>query len=220
MTRITRGLSAFVFAILMLLASRAWGDQDNRTAPGEVAYHYVGRVKLNFATGTATILGYITHLKGVPATTSLFSGSPSEATAFFTFRADTTFQALAGNGNLGGSFAVAPALITPGPIKMYFTPNPAHNWDSPDTFSSGQLIATFAREVEQQVLIGPIATNTASAPLTSSSKFDFGGQKLDLGQLIPRGVTNVTTANAMPLVGSTAVTVTFAFAGYALGFGD
>ena len=212
--------AAVILAASMLFAPVSRAD-DRRAGSGQVLYHYVGRVKLNFATGTATILGYFTHLEGVPASASMFSGAPGESTAYFTFRADTPFQALAGNGDLGGGvFAVSPVLITPGDIKMYFSGSPAHSWDNPDSFSPGQPIATFARQLEQLALIGPIGTNTASAVLTSSTKFDFGGVQLDLARLLPVGVTNVTTGNNAPLAGSNAATVIFAFAGYGLAFGN
>jgi hypothetical protein len=151
-------------------------------------------------------------MEGVPATAALFNGNPSESTALFTIRADVTFAPLPANGD------IAPVLIHPGPINMYFTPNPAHNWDDPATFSNGQSIAIFARETEQLAIIGPIGTNTASAKLTSSARFSFGGANFDIGQLIPRGVTNVTTGSITLLSGSVFPTPIFGFAGYGLAF--
>jgi hypothetical protein len=202
---------ALAIAAVSIFASSAWGESEGRVLAGQVAYHYVGRVTLDLSKGTATILAYVTHLEGVPPATPLFNGNPSESTAFFTIRADATFQFLAPNGD------VSPVLTNPGPIRMYFTRNPAHNWASADTFSSGQLIATFARQQEQLATIGLIATNTASAGLISSTKFQFGGQNFDIGQLIPRGVTNVTTGSNMP-VSTSQTTATFPFAGFGLAF--
>lgn len=205
-------------ALLFAPVSRA---EDGRAGAGQVLYHYVGRVKLDFRTSTATIIAYFTHLQGTPASASMFSGFPSESTAYFTLRADATFQPIAGNGDLGGgNFAVAPVLITPGEIKMYYSPNPKHSWDDPDSFASGTAIATFARQLEQLALIGPIGTNTASATLTSSTKFDFGGTQLDIARLLPVGVTNVTTGNNAPLPNHEPGTVIFAFAGYGLAFAN
>lgn len=205
-------------ALLFAPVSRA---EDGRAGAGQVLYHYVGRVTLDFRTSTATIIAYFTHLQGTPASAPMFSGVPGESTAYFTLRADATFQPIAGNGDLGGgNFAVAPVLITPGEIKMYYSPNPAHSWDNPDSFSSGQQIATFARQLEQLALIGPIGTNTASATLTSSTKFDFGGVQVDIARLLPVGVTNVTTGNNIPLAGGQPGTVTSAFAGYGLAFAN
>jgi len=211
MTRIARGLAVAAMAVSMC-ASSAWGDSDGRVSAGQVVYHYVGRVKLDFVHGTATVIAYVTHLEGAPATAALFSGPPSEATAFFTIRADVKFTSLPPNGD------IAPSLTTPGPIYMYYTRNPAHNWDAPDTFSNGQLIATFAREEEELATIGLIATNTASAKLISSTKFQFGGQNFDFAQLIPRGVTNVTTGSLTFLSGSMLPTPILGFAGYGLAF--
>ena len=72
MTKSGRGL-AFVAMAVSMFASTAWGDSDARVSPGQVVYHYVGRVKLDFVHGTATILAYVTHLEGVPSTVSLAS---------------------------------------------------------------------------------------------------------------------------------------------------
>lgn len=221
MKNILTSLGISVLAVSAFLAPRAFSAEGrDRTPSSQVAYHYIGRVTLNFQTGSAVILAYFTHLDGVPAGVSLFAGSPSESTAFFTLRADASFQPLAGNGNLGGgSFAVTPALIQPGDIKVYFTAGPKHDWSDPNTFSNGQLIATFSRELEQLAILGPTSTNTASAILQSSADVAFNGMQFDFGRLLPRGVTNVTAGSSIPLAGSTATTAIFAFAGYGLAIG-
>ncbi|MDQ6708367.1 MAG: hypothetical protein M3Z85_20600, partial [Acidobacteriota bacterium] len=93
------------------------------------------------------------------------------------------------------------------------------DWNDPNTFSNGQLIATFSRELEQMAIIGPTSTNTASAALQSSAEVAFNGMQVDFGRLLPRGVTNVTAGASTPLAGSTATSPIFAFAGYGLAVG-
>jgi hypothetical protein len=222
MKRIPLSVGVSVLAVSVFLAPRAFSADDGRgrIRSSRVAYHYIGRVALNFQTGSAVILAYFTHLDSVPADVSLFAGLPSESTAFFTLRADVSFKPLAGNGDLGGgSFAVTPALIQPGTIKVYFTANPKHDWNDPNSFSNGQLIATFSRELEQLAILGPTSTNTASAALQSSVEVTFNDTLFDLGRLLPRGVTNVTAGASTPLAGSTATTPILAFAGYGLAIG-
>lgn len=187
----------------------------DRAGPGTAVWHYVGRVSLNFTNGTGTVYGYFTAIEGVGAGPALFKGTPSESTAYFTFRADIRFMPLAGNGDFGSQFAVFPTFVLPGDFKVYYSANPSANWTRPDTFSSGQLIATLARKAEQFATIGPVATNTATARLTSGDEFTFGNRAYDSREIV-RAVTNVTTGNAIPLSGSTPVTPSFAFAGYGL----
>src|SRR3954447_10953427 len=180
-------------------------DEDGKVAAGQVAYHYVGRVSLNFQTGRGVVFGYLTTLHGLPGGAALFNGIPSESTAYFTFRADVSFQPLMPNGDLGGgAAAIVPVLIAPGEFKMYFSANPSRTWSDPQGFSNGRLIANLSRELEQLALIGPISTNTATALLESSPRFVFNGREVDLGRIIANGVTNVTTGNNAPLPGSTA----------------
>lgn len=216
-----RCLCSAALAATFLLASqpRAFCQEKTRISAGEVAYHYIGRVSLNFVTGKAIIVGYFTTLNGVPATIPLFHGSPSESTALFTFRADADFQPLPGNGVVGGAPAVLPALIAPGDFKVYFTANPSHNWSDPDSFSNGQLVATFLRAAEQLALLGSVGMNTASASITSSERFSLGDVRIDLGRLLARGVTNVTMGNNAPLPGSTPTAPIFGFGGYGVAIG-
>lgn len=195
-------------------------DAGKSAGGGRIAYQYVGRVSLNFATGTGVVYGYFTQMDGLPASTSLFRGTPGEANALLTFRADISFQPLPGNGDLGGGqFAVNPAIVKPGEFSVYYSASPNHNWSDPDSFSKGQLAAAFLRAGEQYVLTGPIGINTASATLQTSSRVSVDGVVLDLGKLLPRGVTNITTGSNTPLTGSTPVAPVFAFAGYGLAIG-
>jgi hypothetical protein len=202
-----------VLSMCTLLPVRAEDDSNNRgrVPAGSIVYHYTGRVNL----GTGTVYGYFTQIAGLSSPAVLFKGTPSEATAMLTFRADITFMPLPGNGDLGGGqFAVTPLLVSPGDFKVYFDPNPSRKWDDAKTFSTGQVIATFSRTIDQQTVLGPISTNTASATLKSSSSITLDMRHFDLGQLVPDGVTNITTGPNLPLTGGT-----FAFGGFGLAVG-
>ncbi len=215
-------LIRFLFCALLIAlpAAAQPGNRGMRLAGGRIAYQYTGRIALDFTKGTGVVTGYFTQFAGLP-TEALFNGTPSESTAFLTFRADINFLPLPGNGALGpNNFAVLPTLVAPGPFKVYFTANPSHSWNDAASFATGNLIGTFAREGEQFSLIGPIGLNTASAALESSAPFTLGGAERSLRRIVPRGVTNITTGNNVPLSGSTPTAPIFAFADYALTIGD
>ena len=216
-----RRVLAIAASLLAIPGLAASDDGGRGPAAGRIAFQYTGRVSLNFLTGSGVVYGHLTLLDGLPAGTSLFQGAPSEATALLTFRANIQFQPLPPNGDLGGgNFAVMPILVTPGDFSVYYTSNPKHDWSNPDTFSSGQPVATFARQVEQFSVLGAISINSASAELRSSAPFPMGGRYFNLRSLVPNGVTNITTGPNAPLPGSTQTSPIFAFAGYALAIGN
>jgi hypothetical protein len=187
-------------------------DRDDASPAAWIVYHYVGRVTLNLATGKADVVGYFTHID--PISGSLFNGAASENTAFFTFRAQVSFQPLATNGD------ISPILNNAGPFNVYFTANPNHSWNDFNSFSHGQVIAIFERRLEQLTLIGPISTNTASAKLVSSADFTFGGEQFNFRNIAPHGITNATTGSSTALPGSAFPILTFPFAGYGIAIGD
>jgi hypothetical protein len=218
-----RGLGALAAVLIAFPAVLPAADDNSHLNPaaGRIAYHYVGRVSLNFLNGTGIVYGYLTDLAGVTTAASLFHGTPGENTALLTFRANINFQPLPGNGPIGnGQFAVTPTLVTPGDFQIYFTPSPAHDWTDPNTFSSGQVVATLARGLEQFSVLATFSSNAGSAALQSSAPFSLNGHNMNLRDLFPSGVTNITTAPAIPLPGSTPTAPIFAFAGYALTIGD
>lgn len=219
------GATAAVISFLLVSPAAAIAGDDGagdrvRFQGGQVVYQYTGRVSLDFIKGTGVVYGYLTQFAGLPAA-SLFTGTPSEATARLTFRADITFRPLPGNGDLGpNSVSVLPILVEPGDFKLFLATGGTHAWADPATFSNGTQIANFARASEQFAIIGPVGVNTASAALKNSTTFTIDGDSFNFRRLAPKGVTNVTTGNNAPLPGSTPVTPTFAFAGYALAIGN
>jgi hypothetical protein len=211
-----RIVTAAAVALMAHAVAIAGGIETQREAGG-IAFHYVGRVQLNFLDNTGIVYGYMTALSGTGSTGSLFMGTPSEATAYLTFRANIKFKVLPGNGVLGtDQFAVTPILVEPGTWSIYFMSNPAHNWDDPDTFSGGQVVATLDRPVEQFSVYPTFSINAGAAVLKSSVPFTIGGQTHNLRALMPHGLVDITSGPPIPLSGSTATGPIFAFSGYSL----
>ena len=212
-------MAAALAATLQPAALLADGADAQKDAGG-IPYHYVGRVKLNFLDSTGVVYGYITALSGVKTFAPLFNGAPSEATAYLTFRADIKFQPLPGNGPLGpGQFAANPIMVEAGTWSIYVTHNPAHQWDDPDTFSNGQTVAVLDRALEQFSVYPTFSINAGAAVVESSTPFTLGGRTINLRDLMPRGVVNITSGSPIPLAGSTQVSPIFGFAGYSLAAG-
>jgi len=99
-----------------------------------VACHFVIRAYLNIGAdgqGVAEVAGYITDVPGI--SDSLFNGSPSENTAFLTFRSDlVTLTPLPPNG------VVNLERVSAGTFNIYFNSVPNGDWGDPNSFSSGQ----------------------------------------------------------------------------------
>src|ERR1700680_4931169 len=89
----SRTLPVLVTALTVLLSGIfSPGEAQQRPRPkaqqipaAAIACYFVGRGFLN-AIGQGEVVGYFTNINGIPA--PLFSGDPSEKTAFFTFRSD------------------------------------------------------------------------------------------------------------------------------------
>ena len=79
-------------SILLLGALAPSEAQDSPPLPvpaTQVVWQHVGRFYLNPTTGQAVYAGYLVHLNPISNSgVSLFNGSPSESTAYFTFSTD------------------------------------------------------------------------------------------------------------------------------------
>src|ERR1017187_9723207 len=118
--------------------------QEGRPPVGRVAYHFVARL-LQSPTGTFFVIGYVNFLDGVSA--PLFDGTPGEKTALMTFRSDV-FSATQQLSN--GNVMVLNWPSTPAPVvRFYLNNSPKQDWNTPDSFSSGQLIGSFSARVGQ-----------------------------------------------------------------------
>lgn len=183
-------------------------DSDKHPA-SRVVWHHVARALLN-PNGTGQVIGYASQIDGVAG--SVFNGTPSEATAFFTFRTDTfSLTPLPDNGD------VHVTLLSPGTLNVYFNADPANDWKQPDTFSSGQLIATFHRAETMLIVLGSLQTDTASFQLESSKDFTFRGQTLGFETLSPNGINITNSASNTPLLtGMADFPIAFPFGGHAV----
>ncbi|WP_257388032.1 hypothetical protein [Tahibacter caeni] len=168
--------------------------------PGELAWYVTGRF-YERADHSLADYGYFLHLAGIEA--DLFDGKPSERTAHFTFAAEPFTARGVSNGDL--KLGLDPA----GDFSVYLQPEPAGDFDDPQSFARGQRIATFRRV---SVVVGTtleagkphdthplLSSNVFSARLLISNPFEFAGRRYDLRHQIGKGVTQFGTAAAASL---------------------
>ena len=202
---------AIVFAVWQCQA-RAQEPMQNRapktqqTPTGRVVWDHVGRVFLNPTTGQFVYVGYLANID--PIDGSLFNGSPSESTAYFTFSTD-----LAQLTPLPTNNDVALDLVSAGTFSVYYNANPGANWSDPASFAKGKRIATFHRKESIFQLIGPVSLHSLSETLMWSSNFEFGDQTYNFNRIAPNGITFAQFFSAAPKAGTTDYLVTFAGAG-------
>ncbi|MDY7230161.1 hypothetical protein [Hyalangium rubrum] len=184
-----------------------------------VAWYVTGRFYVT-PDGATQDLGYFLHLQGIQG--ELFTGEPSEQTAWFTFRSDPFKARPVTNGDL------SIGLDTVGGFTLYLQRPPSASFDKPDSFSHGLRIASFRRVslVMGTTLSTPGGTqdlmslNVFTAALTWSQEFEFHGVKYDLARLLPHGITQWGDASATPLTPvPSGFEKVFAFVGSAIAVG-
>jgi hypothetical protein len=187
-------VSILAMALLALAISIVpMSAEDGRPPVGRVAYHFLARL-LQSPTGTFFVIGYVNFLDGVSA--PLFDGAPGEKTALITFRSDLISAAPLVNGNV----VVLNWPSTPAPVvKFYLNNHPNQDWNTPDSFSSGQLIGSFSARVGQVAITGSTAVVTFSNDWVSTRDFFLGGKMYNLGQLSPGGGTISNYLSAVPV---------------------
>jgi hypothetical protein len=89
-----------------------------------VVCYLVGRIYFDNK-GNAEVAGYFTDINGIGASDSLFNGTPSESTAFFTFHTTVSISSLPGNGD------ITPLLGSAGLYDIYYNPAPKGDWSNP-----------------------------------------------------------------------------------------
>jgi hypothetical protein len=175
------GILTALALCLSLNAHAQRNNQQSNIAASTVNCYFVGRAYLN-TTGHGQVVGYFTHIKGIHG--SLFNGSPSEATAYFTFRSDIfSLTPLLANGDIGLDF------VSAGTFDIYYNANPNGDWSNPNTFSDGQLVARFYRDETLFLQIGPVSHHVLTETLLDSSNFRFDNQTYSFKQLTPDGFT-------------------------------
>jgi hypothetical protein len=201
---------AIVFAVWQCPA-RAQGYMPNtalktqQTPTGRIVWRHVGRVFVN-PNGQFVYVGYLFNID--PIDGSLFDGSPSESTAYFTFSTDLAQLTPLPNNN-----DVALDLVSAGTFSVYYNATPGADWSDPASFSRGKRIATFHRKESLYQQIGPIALHSLSETLMWSSNFEFGGQAYNFNRIAPNGITFAQFLSAVPQKGTADYPVTFAGAG-------
>jgi hypothetical protein len=183
-----------------------------------VAWYVTGRFYVAPDKSTQD-LGYFLHLQGIQG--HLFSGEPSEQTAFFTFRSEPFKARPVTNGDL------SLGLDTVGDFTLYLKRQPGASFDKPHSFSDGEPIARFRRAsvVMGTTLNAPSGTgllslNVFTATLIWSQEFEFGGSRYDLGRLIPHGITQWGDASTTQLAPAPhGFEKVFAFVGSAIALG-
>jgi hypothetical protein len=175
---------------------------------GHVASHGLERDIIN-ADGTGEGAGYFTFIEGIPG--PFFAGSPSEATAFFTFRSAPFSTEVILNG------AVVPLLHPPGRFTIYLNTVPNGNWNNFTTFSQGQPIAILEFGTTQDIRSGSVQIGYTSARLSASSDFEFNGRRFNLNDLFPNGVTITFIVNPTPLNTSYPLIFSLGFSSFAIG---
>ena len=165
--------------------------------------------------GTAQWIGDRPYLAGI--TGSFFSGTPSESTAFFTFRSMPFQEQMIPNGNLTELFPTSAS----GPVQIgvYFNPMPNGNFQQPDTFAEGQLIAYLQPQRATGTFTGSLATATGTYDLVSSVDFIFGGQIYNLAKLTPALTVSLLFGAPVSVSYGGSTAISSSFGGYALAVG-
>lgn len=181
-------------ALALLASGLANTVEAQPTGAGGLVAHYVARIYIDPATGQAQCVGYFTNIAGITA--SLFNGTPGEETAYFTFRSDVfQLSPLPANGDL------QPDLFTAGSYAIYFNPQPIGDLDHPDSFSSGQPIATFKRP-ESFVSLSPQSFHSViREELVSTQALRFNGHNYDFSAIAPGGLTLMDVGSTTQLPG-------------------
>ncbi|PYU70099.1 MAG: hypothetical protein DMG49_11910 [Acidobacteria bacterium] len=120
---------------------------------------------------------------------------------------------------VNGSIAWA-TLQAGSTLSVYFNVSPHGDWSNPDSFSGGQLIATFRRTEGFFTCSGDLnllntCSNVISGKLASSADFTFNGKTLNFNRSVALGLTNVTPMIDTSFPGFAAV-----FVGYDLTIGE
>ncbi len=196
-----RTICLFFILIVALTGNVALGDDDGdqRLPAGTFAYHFLARISFFAPPTPPELVGYIAFIEGVPG--PFFDGAPGEATAFFTLRLTSTPPPIL----LSPGSNVAVTVIPPGAtFDVYFDETPNQDWAKPDSFSDGELIATFEESWFAGTSIAEpdgsgVSYNLFSSDLKFSKRFRFNGEKIDFKKLIPNGVTINNFASGTPV---------------------
>jgi len=174
---------------------------------GQVASHGLERDALN-ADGTGEGAGYFTFIQGIPG--PFFAGQPGEATAFFTFKTERFSTGVIRNGS------VTALLHPPGRFTIYLNNAPNGNWNDFTTFAQGHAIAIVEFGTTQDVNTGSGQIGYTSAKIIESADFEFQGQRFNLHDLFPHGLTIAFNTNPTPINSSFPLVFCLGFTSFAI----
>jgi|GEM_PF-1017448 len=164
-----------------------------REPSGRVDMHFIVRLMVNPNNGKSEVIGFLTYKEGI--NTPFFDGPPSEKTAHFTLRIpDLSAVQISNTGNVNIQLRPPGSLL-----KIYLNDRPNQDWDNPDSFSQGRLVATYYEDVAQLINMGPVAESTATFHLTFSEDFNFRGKTYNFGSGGLSAVTAVSYFNSTPI---------------------
>jgi hypothetical protein len=122
-----------------LAAGVALWAQQKAQPGGALANQSIGRVYF-LADGSVELYGYFTHVEGVGV--PLFDGAVSAQTARYTFRTSPSGLDYVQNLPIMQLFA-RPQAGAATNMKVYYDATPDQDMEEPETFSDGQLVATY-----------------------------------------------------------------------------
>ena len=161
------------------------GDALGTAGSPENAIEFLGR--LDQTAGSFTGYGYLTHVSGLDqeqlyaggAGGDLFSDGALEDSARFTFRFETELTSRAVKEPL---FVVD----SEGTIEFFFNPEPAGDFDDPDSFGQGESVAEGTLSVQDVIdVYAPntgIAIATGALTIGSVESFELDGESAELGE--------------------------------------
>jgi hypothetical protein len=194
-----RKRNALGFGVMLLFAgswTQALAQPAQIVPAGRTVLTFVNRLVIN--PPQVQVFGYFPTVEGLPG--PLFSGTPGESTAYFTWSLDAAGAVQIQNGDATAAGSAGVAVLPSGrDLNVYFNANPGQNWSNPASFSAGQLVATFRSTTGTQTGSGPVAMVTQSYVLVSSTPFQFKGETYDLGRMLPNGMTFIALSGNVPL---------------------
>jgi hypothetical protein len=206
----TRNVQLCILTLVALIGGFLLPAGAQQTPPSAVACNFVGRFYLNPISLQGEVVGYFTNIHGIfdGLSAPLFNGTPSERTAFFTFRSDVfSLDALPANGDL------ELFLVSAGKFNVFFNPAPNCDWSNPDTFSNGQQIANFTRPEVLDLQFESTSQHIITETLISSRFFTFKGQNYNFSEIIPGGITLFEAISNTPLPATASFSIVLPFAG-------
>ena len=149
------------------------------SAVGDVQFQFIGHASLPSPPPALaqTQYGYLTYVNGISGAETIFNPGPqNEATALFTFYADTIVERLTINGPL----RIFERL---GTMTIYLDTTPDGDFANPDSFRDGLPVQTSELRLQaiQDTLTG-VVNVTSVHTITSSDFFHLGFSNFLLGK--------------------------------------